>query len=65
MITSICATCQFEGCDKPAVVIACGCTAHRKPGCYCREHGMRVAEEGDPEYLATCPNCGCISGTGN
>lgn len=61
-------TCSWEGCDKPATDICKGRERpRREPGhpglnLYCKEHGKLVADEGSPEYRASCPNCGCHFG---
>jgi len=54
--------CQFEGCDKPATDIAAG--RHNYPGVkvYCKIHARIVANDGDPEYTDSCPNCDCMFG---
>jgi len=59
-------TCEYEGCDLPATDIACGRRewrdgppSHPEPGVYCEPHASKVTDEGCPEYVDTCPNCGC------
>lgn len=59
--------CEYEGCDKEAEVIACGrhglfYQGHIGIGVYCLVHGRIVADEGGPEYIEYCPNCGCMFG---
>jgi hypothetical protein len=61
--------CQFEGCDRPATVIACGRETygdpplgHLEPAFYCDEHARTVANQNHPEYIEDCPNCGCVFG---
>lgn len=57
--------CEYENCDHPATVIACGRNAysdrlgHPEPGVYCDLHAAKVTDERCPEYVDSCPNCGC------
>lgn len=68
MIVEISGTCKYEDCDQPATVVACGRKrysdekGHPTPACYCRTHASVVNDEGNPEYVDTCPNCGCEFG---
>lgn len=73
MIIEISGYCQYEDCEQPATVIACGRRAwknddpdkdegHPIPGCYCLTHGRLVSDERAPEYTDECPNCGCMFG---
>jgi hypothetical protein len=69
MIVEVSGKCAFEQCDKPAEFIACGRATHIEdepghptPACYCREHMVDVISERYPEYVDTCPNCGCTFG---
>lgn len=62
--------CAWEDCNADATTLACG----RKPftdrqgaghpgvASYCTTHGQMVADEGSPEYVEHCPNCGCSFG---
>jgi hypothetical protein len=61
--------CAFEDCEAKATEIACGRkgwekepSGHPEPATYCHSHGDIVAEEQHPEYIDTCPNCGCRFG---
>lgn len=68
MITKIEGTCQYEGCGEPATEIAEGRRYKGKPlvahklGLYCEAHANLVSDEGTPEYVVGCPNCGCMFG---
>lgn len=70
MITEIKGTCQYEGCNKPATTIASGRRDYQKApnegaynvGLFCDDHAYNVADHGNPEYHAVCPNCNCRSG---
>lgn len=52
-------TCEFEGCDKPAVVVVCEDKDPRDPRAYCFAHGAKVVHTFAGEYGVSCPNCGC------
>ncbi len=55
--------CAYENCDRDAVLVAVGKNdEHKKPASYCEEHGYNVADESGPEYIQSCPNCGCTFG---
>lgn len=62
--------CQYEDCELEATEIAAGRDrsyyskekGHEGVGHYCSTHAQIVADEGNPEYLETCPNCGCRFG---
>lgn len=68
MITEISGLCRWEGCEQTATHIACGRKrydddgGHPEPACYCKTHADVVADEGNPEYCDTCPNCDCMFG---
>ena len=62
MITAISGQCQYPECDQPATCIACRRSCEGAVACYCLKHALVVQDEGDPEYLETCPNCGCMFG---
>jgi hypothetical protein len=60
--------CEFDGCGEPATDLAkgrrhfSGNPGHPRVGNYCTKHADVVADEGDPEYVVDCPNCGCQFG---
>ncbi len=61
--------CGWEDCEADATMKAVGRDESwhgRKghPGLadYCENHGPLVADEGAPEYVETCPHCGCMFG---
>ena len=60
--------CAFEGCTAEATGIACGrklfgdSPGHPEPDGYCEKHAKIVSSEREPEYVETCPNCGCTFG---
>lgn len=62
--------CQYEGCTAPATCVAVGRDntrrkkGHPKIAFYCEIHRECIADEGSPEYTASCPNCGCMFGIG-
>lgn len=66
MIITITGCCQFKDCEKDATRIATGREyfegAGHSLGCYCEKHASIVVEEGFPEYIEQCPNCGCRFG---
>jgi hypothetical protein len=71
MITQIRGKCRQAGCTLPGTRIARGRArdpayspdpGHPAVACYCELHAWEVAREGDPEYRAECPNCGCVFG---
>jgi len=53
--------CAFIDCDKKSVSLACG-REHDEPMWYCEEHTKEIVDEGRPEYIKDCPNCGCQFG---
>lgn len=62
-------TCEYEDCEKPATDLAIGreyldMKGHPNRGRYCQYHAQIVADEGFPEYVCKCPNCGCLFGKG-
>ena len=65
MIGEIKGKCQYEGCEQLAVTIAQGRSGYEKGlplGLYCEAHARIVADQGSPEYIGSCPNCGCQFG---
>ena len=64
--------CTYEDCTLPAVMWACGralhswdapdCPSHPVAARYCLAHANKVAGEQNPEYIGTCPHCGCKFG---
>ena len=52
--------CQYEGCERPAEVLAVDRRHKYAVGSYCEEHATRIAEEDNPEYVVGYPNCGCL-----
>lgn len=61
--------CQHKGCRRKATTIACGRSGwgmrgqyYPVPGVYCDSHAAAVSDEGSPEYINICPNCGCMHG---
>jgi hypothetical protein len=67
MITKIRKKCQWKDCAEDATEIASGYEhkgkdGHPTIGCFCYSHAKRVANEGHPEYVEKCPNCGCVFG---
>ena len=59
--------CSIPDCGAPAVCIAAGrgnklFPGHPSPAVYCKEHGETIEDEGEPEFPAMCPNCGCHFG---
>ena len=61
MITEMTDKCQWLECEDEATTIAQDREAHTL-GCYCEQHALEVAERGNPEYTAECPNCFCLFG---
>ncbi len=53
--------CRFPGCKKDAIFLAAG-ILNNQPKFYCEEHAVAIADEGNPEYIVDCPNCGCKFG---
>lgn len=60
------ARCAFGACDKPATTLAVGRSSREQLGhplaWYCEGHAEQIADEGNPEYRESCPNCGCRFG---
>lgn len=59
--------CAYEECEAEATTLARGRDCFEKKGhpgvaMYCDMHAGQVADEGNPEYLECCPNCGCVFG---
>lgn len=61
--------CDYEDCTEQATVMAAGRDlswkdqkGHGGVGHYCITHAKIVEREGGPEYIETCPNCGCRFG---
>ncbi len=59
--------CAYEGCKELAITAATGKglgadAGHHPLGRYCESHARAVSDEGDPEYVEWCPNCGCRFG---
>lgn len=61
--------CEFDGCSEPSTTFARGRArrdfdhpGHPRVGKYCDAHAEIVADEGHPEYVVYCPNCGCHFG---
>jgi len=55
-------TCGYIGCDKPVTNIAAGRVSSKIPRYFCEDHAQIVANEQEPEYVVSCPNCGCRFG---
>jgi len=55
--------CAYEKCRKKGRYFGCGKylegKGHPKPNYYCLKHFPKVINEGNPEYVANCPNCDC------
>lgn len=60
--------CSYDGCEFTATTIACGDSDHdmstKHPGValYCDIHAHEVANSSRSEFIADCPNCGCMFG---
>jgi hypothetical protein len=55
--------CEYDGCDKPATTTAKGRNEdRRRVAAYCETNAEMVADENFPEYVESCPNCGCRFG---
>ncbi len=59
--------CAYEDCEAEATTLAKGRDyygngGHSEVAWYCDTHANMVADEGNPEYLECCPNCGCRFG---
>lgn len=62
--------CSFENCPEEATTFAVGKTqfyeteppGHPGVHAYCEVHAEKVANERSPEYVESCPNCGCKFG---
>ncbi len=65
-------TCAIKECAEPVAGLYAGRRWTEGPdgrsirvrpvGPYCQFHGDREADEGGPEYTASCPACGCRFG---
>lgn len=72
VITKIKGLCEFEECKAKATHLAVGRfyavgddnvnLGHPELGLYCEQHAHEIAEENYPEYVKSCPNCGCVFG---
>jgi len=64
MKTRLSERCEWEDCKKKATTFASGHEDRYegRAGSYCDEHAEWIADEGGPEYTASCPNCGCMFG---
>jgi hypothetical protein len=61
--------CHYEGCSQPGTTMVCGRDylgepGHPEPAMYCEAHVKAVYNEGSPAYIESCPNCGCLFGSG-
>lgn len=55
--------CFYGDCPLIAVTLAVGREhGHKEPQWYCAAHAQIVADERNPEYIESCPNCGCRFG---
>jgi hypothetical protein len=57
--------CAWEGCEEVGenLSFACGrAKGHQDPDYYCNRHYDKILDEAHPEYVTTCPNCGCTFG---
>lgn len=60
--------CCFPGCELPGETLAVGRDEWRGDkkaspmGFYCEIHADSVSDEGSPEYVVSCPCCGCLFG---
>lgn len=56
--------CSYEvggvRCGEPFFSLASG--KDKKVAGYCKQHAELVADDSCPEYIVTCPNCGCQFG---
>jgi len=50
--------CIYEGCNKEVTTLAYSRNLGKVVKC-CETHAEKIAEEGYPEYIECCPNCGC------
>jgi len=53
--------CQYPDCKKPAIGTAYDRGKDRVLR-VCAAHSDLVADRGSPEYLVSCPKCGCHFG---
>ena len=51
--------CESGDCQRPATHMAYSRKAKTVLVC-CESHSDSVADEGQPEYVTTCKNCGCL-----
>lgn len=61
MIIKITGKCQYPECDNKATHIAYG-REEKEPKLYCDVHADVVCDQQSPEYVTSCPNCGCLFG---
>ena len=51
--------CSYEDCTKEADTLVYSRKLHKViKTCY--DHAQIVVDEGSPEYIEDCPNCGCL-----
>uniref|UniRef100_A0A6M3JNA3 Uncharacterized protein n=1 Tax=viral metagenome TaxID=1070528 RepID=A0A6M3JNA3_9ZZZZ len=50
--------CIYEGCNRESTTLAYSRNLGKVVKC-CETHAEKIAEEGYPEYIEVCPNCGC------
>jgi hypothetical protein len=55
--------CSWDGCESLATGMAIGRDRHPGLKHYCDAHARTVADEGNPESIEQCPNCGCTYGS--
>jgi len=57
--------CSYKGCGKEATHRGCGRDdPHKKVGWFCKDHVWVVTHEGEPAFVAVCPDCSCWFGVG-
>lgn len=73
VVTELTKKCEYPGCENEATHFAVNNYPRHihknmfftEVKCYCEDHAYYVAECANTEYTNSCPNCGCVFGTGN
>ena len=53
--------CEYEDCKQMATRVVYSRSKQSVVFC-CDDHGDSVVDEGHPEHIDDCPNCGCRMG---